>query len=202
MEKETQPNETQPEGEDVTPAGGSDGGSEAEAKETGQAASMSEFSLEDINKALGKDFKTKDDALQSIREANTTLSQTQNELHQLKREREQGSTGNDDRIASLEREVRETQFYAKNPQLEPYKDLISSMGQDPREVVSDKSKKEVLDKLIAHDEQEKSKSVLMSNPRLGKVQDKISDARKSASEGDYAKAEQDAVEGVIDAFQL
>lgn len=201
MANEPTTNEPQPTGADVTPEGGAEAGLDAVETATNpeSTADVSNLSLEDLNKALGKDFKTKDAALSSLREAQRTLSQKQQELAQLKE-----TGGSDDRIAALEKEVHNANFYSEHPELKPYKAVISSLGSDPEAVLADPQKKEVLDKLIAHDEADKSKSVLMSNPRLGQVTDKITEAKQelNAEQPNFAKAEKNAVDAVIDAYQL
>ena len=65
-----------------------------------------------------------------------------------------------------------------------------------------------MEKAKAHDEAEGSKSVLQSNPRLGVVQDKLTQSKESAKKfketGDPAhqqQAEDSAVDSVIETMQ-
>lgn len=121
-----------------------------------------------------------------------------------------------DEVSALKAQVNEANFYAENPNLKPYKAVISKLGSDPSAVMADEGNKAIIDKMVAHDEMENSKSVLQSNSRLGAVVDKQAKARehmqnasKAAQAGDsYAAAQNEsaarnsAVSSVIDAFGL
>lgn len=104
-----------------------------------------------------------------------------------------------DTVAKLQRELREANFYANNPDMKPYKELIDSYGKPPDEVVKMDIFQTIHAKLRAHDENESARSVLQSNPRLGQVTDKIKEAREIA-QTDNSSAGRLATEAVIDAF--
>jgi len=97
-------------------------------------------------------------------------------------------------------------FFSKNQDYEPYKEVISNLqkatGKPLNEIVQMEAVKTLFDKAKAHDETEKTKSVLMSNPRLGAVQDKITQAKDKLSAGDHVGAKADAVAAVIDAYGI
>jgi len=96
-------------------------------------------------------------------------------------------------------------FFSKNPDLEPHRALLSDLqkatNKSLSEVVQSDAFKGIYDKAKAHDEFEKSKSVLMSNPRLGQVQDKMTQAREAVKRGDTNTARANAVGAVLDAFE-
>ena len=96
-------------------------------------------------------------------------------------------------------------FFAKNSNLESHRELIEALrvktGKSLNEVVELPSFKSVYEKARAYDESEKSKSVLTTNPRLGQVTDKMTQARESASKGDYKGASASALSAVLDAYE-
>lgn len=96
-------------------------------------------------------------------------------------------------------------YFGKNPDLEPYKGLIGDLqkatGKTIPEIIEMDSFKNVYSKAKAHDESEKNKSVLMSNPRLGQVQDKLTQAREAVKSGDMNTARANAVGAVLDAYE-
>jgi len=96
-------------------------------------------------------------------------------------------------------------FFSKNPDLEPHRALLSDLqkatNKSLSEVVQSDAFKGIYDKAKAHDEFKKSKSVLMSNPRLGQVQDKMTQAREAVKRGDTNTARANAVGAVLDAFE-
>lgn len=97
-------------------------------------------------------------------------------------------------------------FYSKNPQLEENKVLIDALKKaNPNksfaEVMDMPEVKGIFDKAKGYDENEKNKSVLRSNPRLGLATDKITKAREASAKGD-ASANTLATESVIEAYGL
>lgn len=93
-------------------------------------------------------------------------------------------------------------FFGKNQDYTPYKDIITglqkSTGKPLDEVVQLPAVKTLFEKAKAYDETEKAKSVLMSNPRLGAVQDKITQARDAQNAGNHSQAKEMAVSAVMD----
>ena len=97
-------------------------------------------------------------------------------------------------------------FFSKNADYEPYKEVMTNLqkatGKSLNEVAAMEPVKALFEKAKAHDATEKTKSVLMSNPRLGAVQDKITQAKTKLTAGDHSGAKADAVAAVIDAYGI
>lgn len=103
-------------------------------------------------------------------------------------------------------EFEETNFYSGKPEFAPYKGIIralknQNLEKSLSEVVELEEFKGIYTKAHSFEEQEKSKSVLETNPRLGQVGDKISQAREAQKTGDQQTAETAAVGAVLDAFE-
>lgn len=109
----------------------------------------------------------------------------------------------DDRFVSRE-QYQKDMFYKDNPSYAPYSKVINALskelGVNISEVVKTDDFKNIYDKASKFEEIEKSKTVLRSNPQLGMVKDKISEAGKHLETGDINSAKQSAVSAVIDAF--
>ena len=109
----------------------------------------------------------------------------------------------DDRFVSRE-QYQKDMFYKDNPSYAPYSKVINALskelGVNISEVVKTDDFKNIYDKASKFEEIEKSKTVLRSNPQLGMVKDKISEAGKHLETGNINSAKQSAVSAVIDAF--
>lgn len=99
-------------------------------------------------------------------------------------------------------EYEQDMFYAKHPEYSDLKPIISKMGNKPEEVINDDTFKAVYEKYKMGKEAVEVKSVLHSNPRIGKATDKLGEAREAAAAGNIAQAGDLAVKGVIEAFDL
>ena len=184
--------ETLPEGE-ITPTDGE--GTESE-----------EVGVKDVlGEALGKEFKDDETALKSVKDTFSYVGGMGQKVKELETELEkakgQQTPELTEKVNSLERDLLDVKFYKDNPQYEAHKDLINSLGSNPEEVIKSDVFKSTYDKLEAHDKTEKSKSVLQSNSRLGKVTDKISKAKEALNAGNQDEAEASAVSAVIDAYE-
>lgn len=184
-------------------------------------------SVKDIlSQTLGKDFKDDASALKAVKDTFDYVGKAGKYQKPIQAVREAKNFGNDEqaikyimenitpetapapvqpapdntRLDALEKELKETRFYAENPDLKPHADLIRSLGSDPYEVVSKDVFKNTVEKLKAYDEKENSKSVLHSNQRLGVVTDTLSQARQAASQGDHTAAAAKAIEAVNEAY--
>lgn len=107
----------------------------------------------------------------------------------------------------ISREQYETDtFFAKNSNLEQHRRVIEALrvstGKPLQEVAELPEFKGLVEKASAYDKFEESKSVLRSNPRLGQVSDKISQAREALSKGDTNTAQDAAVAAVLGAYEL
>lgn len=98
-------------------------------------------------------------------------------------------------------ELEEIRFFDKNPDLEPYRDVLKGLraeGESFDQVIAKDAIKTLLEAKKEVDTTKKNKSVLETNPRLGQVTDKMSKAREALSSGDYNSAKQNAVSAVLD----
>lgn len=140
--------------------------------------------------ALGQKVKTLEEQIESQAPVEAPVSTETPELvHQ---------------VETLTRELAETRFYNENPQYnnEDAKALIADMGGNPSEVVAKDTFQKAYSAIQATAEVEKSKSVLVSNPRLGQATDKISQARESLAEGNQEAAANAAVSAVLSAYEI
>lgn len=165
------------------------------------------LTLEELNAFTGKQFPNKESALKSIKDTYTAVVR-----------KPQPSVDTSQFVPRAEFE--EATFYAKHPEYESQKDIISALavkhGKTVSEVVEMDTFKTVFDKVKTADEINASKSVLHSNPRLGLVTDKMTQAqdalkasRQAAAAGDSVAAEQAysagkaaAVSAVMEAYQI
>lgn len=177
-------------GADITPADGKEAVDNIESE-----------SIKDIlSKELGKEFPTDEAALKSVKD---TFSYVGKKKEDIKEEVKKEEPQTDDFVSR--KEFEESTFYAKHPEYEPYKGIIGALKNATEnsldEVVKADDFKAVYEKAAAHDESEKSKSVLQTNPRLGKVTDKMTQAKEASAKGDTTAAKDLAVAGVIEAYE-
>lgn len=203
-----------------------------EAIEGGEGAdkSQQDVSLKDkLGEALGKEFPDDETALKAvkdtfnfvgeignIKELKSAMGQLQKVfntdqkgvLNKVDEIVKTGGTGKIDPTKFVAKsDFDRSNFYLNNPDYKPYTRLVeiyqkANPDKSREEIVEMDDFKEDFDKIKAHDETEKSKSVLKSSPRLGKMTDKISEAREAADKGDHATAEQKAVEAVTEAYPV
>lgn len=93
-------------------------------------------------------------------------------------------------------------FFGGKPELAPYRTVIESLqkstGKNLAEVVELPEFKTLWEKAAVGDEVQKSKSVLMSNPRIGQISDKITEGREALKTNDFNKAADAATAAVVD----
>ena len=188
MSEETITEETTPE---TQPEGGSDG------DPTGESV------REAIGAVLGKTFETDEMALKSIKD---TQSYVGKRVEDIKAEIEQKPAEKPIEKSDFvsREEFEESNFYAKNSEYEPYKNIVNSFKEDGKslsEIVKSDNFKEIYDKVKSYDETQKTKSVLQSNPRLSSASDKMTQAKEATEKGNSDKAADLAVGAVIDAFE-
>ena len=159
-----------------------------------EAVSNDAITLAEIEATLGKKFPTKEAALKSWKDTNSFVGQ---------KVAPQPMVPPDvlSKVESLEQTVRETSFYAEHPEYKGVKDLISSLGKNPEEVVNTDVFKKAYTAMKASEDSEKSKSVLHSNPRLGQVTDKMTQAQEAAKAGNHEAAKAAAVSAVLDSLE-
>ena len=114
---------------------------------------------------------------------------------------EKTSSRNDD-FARQIKEMKEQLFYSENPDYKPYKGLISKMGENPADVIGMQEFKDVFDKANSFDKTQKQKTVLESNPRIGVVRNKLTEAQQAAGGRDYVSASKLATAAVMEAYDM
>lgn len=183
--------------EDVNNPSVADPSEVSEAKDEGKE-NVSDVSIAKvINEATGREYKSDEDAIKGIKETTSYVGKVgkyKDVLEQI----EKTSGGEEKAIEALKALVaeeprkeqdnsvnpvieevdrlKEETFFLKNKELEPHKEVIRKLrkdGQNYDEVV--KENKDLIDKLVAYDESQKTKSVIHSNSRL------------TDSDSDYAK---------------
>ena len=158
-----------------------------------------------IGGTLNREFKTDEDALKAIKETQDFVGKRDEDIRkEIKAsytEKTEEAQATVERLAKLEAEVKNSSFYNDHPEYKEHKDLIAKFGENPSEVIASDDFKKVYEPLKAYQENEQSKSVLHSNPRLGKANDKITEARELAKKGNFKGAEDTAVNAVLDVFE-
>lgn len=158
------------------------------------AVSVDALTLDELNAFTGKSFPTKESALKSIKDTYKAVVQRPAQVPQV----------DPNRFVSRS-EFEEATFYASNPDYKAHSELISALakksGKPLHEVVQMDSFKTVFEKVKAADAIEQSKSVLQTNPRLGHVTDKITQAREALKTGDANTARSSAVSAVLGAYE-
>lgn len=160
--------------------------------------------LSELNQLTGKNFPTKEAALKSIKDTFSYVGQVgqlKNELAQVKAA-VANPTDVNSKLQSLETQLKEASFYAEHPEYKDVKSLIQKFGSDPAQVVADPDFQKAYTAIKTSAELEQSKSVLQSNPRLGQVTDKLTQAREAQQAGNTAAAADAATQAVIDAFGM
>lgn len=105
------------------------------------------------------------------------------------------------------KEFEEVMFYKDNPDVAPFKTVISAVaketGKPLSEVVQLDEVKSLIEAKKANDTAEQNKSVLHSNPRLGVVQDKITQAQEAlkGTAPNFEAASAAATAAVLEAFE-
>lgn len=198
MDEETTTSDSLPEGQDVSPADGNEAGSNVEQDVDPVVKALSD--------ATGKKFETPEAALKAVKDTFSYVGKQGQTIKSLESKLENVKASKDpevlQKVEALERDYKSSQFYTEHPEYKPYRDLISSMGTNPSEVIQSDVFKQTFDKLKSADESAAAKSVLQSNPRLGQVTDKLSTARNLAQEGKTDAAYDAATQAVIDAYSL
>jgi hypothetical protein len=224
----TIPDESNPGEGDVASSEGESAGASDVLGDNEVGVNASEEALKIINEATGRDYKSVDIAVKSLKDNLSYVGQVGKFKPQLDKLREiygssdnvvklmetlstmpQGSdpekpevpTVDTSAVDALKRQVDEMGFYSENPDYKPYKQLISKFGDNPAEVVKSEDFIGVFSKVKAQDEAEESKSVLHSNNRLGNVTDKISEARTALKEGNQGQAESSAMDAVLESMK-
>jgi hypothetical protein len=204
------------------PTGNPEGGAPAEGGENASSDMLGRLS-----KTIGRDFPDEATALDAIKETFNyvgSVGQLKKKILSLKdqgiSEEEvfnrveqlgQSTTAaprNDvqSEINALKQRLDETTFYSENPDLKEYQGFLSEIqadtGRSLSQIVESDSFKTVLEKAKGYDASQKSKSVLESSPRLGRVKDKMTEAREASKAGNQVGANKSAIGAVLDAYDM
>lgn len=156
----------------------------------------SALSLEELNSTLGKNFKTKEDALKSLKDTNSFVGKKVDKIVDGTKD---GEIDSDKYVSKTEFE--DERFLRNNKEVAAHEDLLRSMrqgGQSLEEVSKTDVFKNASKAINAGNEAEDAKSVLQSNPKLGAAKDKMTQANESLEKGDIAAAKKNAVGAVLD----
>lgn len=176
-----------------------------------------------IGDALDRKFKDNESALKAVKDTFSHVSEASHAKKALKVAMDKFGTDEQGVIKALEGvkvneggdsefdpknflskdKYEEDMFFTKNSQYEPYRDVLGALkeksGKNWNDTVDSESFKKIYTKARSFDEIEESKSVLQSNPRLGEVKDKMSQAREALKQ-DTGKASGLAVDAVLGAY--
>lgn len=152
------------------------------------------LTLDQLNSELGTRYQTVEAAVKGLKE-------TKNYVGRVGQETKSQEVDTSKFVSKDQYE--QDMFYAGQPKLAPYKEIINArakeLGVRPADAVAnDAALKTTLEKLSGYDETENAKSVLMTNPRLGQVTDNLAKANEAAQKGDYRSAEMSATRAVLD----
>lgn len=168
------------------------------------------MTLEELNKTLGKNFKTKDSALKSLQD---TFSYVGKKIDDVRKEviSEVKSNEATEKLAKEVAELKKEMFYKDNPDYAnpAIRNFIEKIGGNPSEVVKSKEFKEIFDKVSGFDKTIQLKTVLDSNPRLIAVKDNLTKAKEILSKNqgmvqgvDKTNLEKFVVDGVKAAYDM
>lgn len=181
------------ENETITPEGQAD---ESQLNSAAPEAAVSneskpeELTLTELNTLLGKDFKDKATALKSVKD---TFSYVGKRKEDIMKE----VSGSTDQVSKELKEIKENMFFDKNPDYNPYRALMAKMGSNPEEVANSTEFKGIFEKAKGFDENQKLRSVLVSNPRIAASKDNLTKAREAMQSGNQELAEKNAVAAVL-----
>ena len=199
--------------DDITPNGLTDGGNQPVADGTVSEGGAQLMDLSELNQLLGKNFPTKDAALKSIKDTFSytgQVGQLRAEIDRLKGSGTAAPSANDSELAStvraLQEQLQETTFFNERPDLKEYQSTLREMsrgtGKSMSEIANSEAFKPLFEKALAQDVAAKKRSVLESNPRLGQVRDKFTEAREALKQGNRDSAVETSISAVLDAYDL
>lgn len=194
-------------GADSTDVGAAEGNvNDSQVVEKAVSQADDSLSLEEINKTLGRQYTDKVTALNALRETYSHVGKLGQKVSELETKIQTPPTSADvtAQVAEMQRQLAEQNFYSENPEFNTpeAKELIREFGGNPSEVVAKPAFQKAYNAIKTTAEIEKSKSVLHSNPRLGQVVDKITEAREASKNGNDNAAAIAATQAVIEAYGL
>lgn len=147
------------------------------------------MTLEELNSTLGKNFKDKASALQSLKELNSFVGK-------------KVETQVPESIVKELKELKENQFYSQHPELLEHRALLSKLDSNPEVAYKTPEFQAIFTKAKGYDENQKLKTVLESNPRLSSSKDSLTKAREAREAGNSSQAEAYALEAVKSAYEM
>jgi len=182
--------------ENVVDVGSGDGGEPVETVAPKAEVSPDSLSLKDLNTYLGKNFKSKDEALASVKETYNFVGKRKEDIA-----REVQSTQASDKLAQELQEIKIDRFFDKNPDLAPFREAYQKVGGNPEAFFNAPEFKPIFEAAKGYAESQKLKSVLESNPRIVASQDKLSKASEQLKAGRLDEAESMVARAVLDSLQ-
>lgn len=175
------------------------------SNEDGESAAQSNGAVtltELLNKELGKNFTSDEAALKAVKDTFSYVGKKTEDI--AKEVQAKDPQANPSEVRELAKRIEELEFYKANPDFEKAKDVINALdkGEGASAVVKTEQFKEIWKKVSGYDEVTQSKSVLQSNPKLGQIKDKLTEAREASTSGNDSKARESATQAVIDAYEL
>jgi len=169
-------------------------------KETVSAVSQNTadtLTLDELNQALGKNYKDKESAIKSFKD---TFSYVGKKVEDI------APKIDPNQFISRE-QYEKDMFYSQNPELNKseIREVIDAMakakGVSPKDVVASDSFKAVFSKVKGYDESQSLKSVLETNPRLASTRDAFSQAQEAYKGGKKDTAESLITKAVLESLK-
>jgi len=177
-----------------------------------------------ISQALGKEYKSTEDALNAIKEtqkfvgtagkykklAERVASQfggdldaalnklnMDNETSAVPEQKETPTTANP--TEDLQKQVEELSFLTENPDLKPHMDTLRELKGTTGKTLTEVAASDIFQKVKAQDEASQQKKVLQPNSRLGSATDAMGKARELVKDNPQA-AQKMAVDATVSAI--
>lgn len=135
---------------------------------------VSNLTLQELNSLLGKNFKDKDTALKSLKDTYSYVGKRKEDIIK------EVSSNNQNVVQEL-KEIKDNLFFKDHPELASYRKAYEKVGGNPEEFFNSEEFKPIFEKAKGFDENQKLKSVLISNPRLAQTKDALTKARETTS---------------------
>jgi hypothetical protein len=194
----------------------------------GEGSDFSNLPLKDaLSKALGKEFPDDSTAIKAVKDtfdfvgkAGKSQKIVQSVMESQKLDEESAIRFINEKLTTnppapqpktedfvSRKEFEESQFYSEHQELKPYKNLLETFvkanpGKSRTEILEMPDFKDSFGKIQEQDAIGKQKSILHSNHGVGKGADKMTQAKDAQKSGDQQTAEKNAVESVMESFQL
>ena len=152
---------------------------------------------------VGK-FAPKLDALQLALGGENNLISKMDELLSTNPQPQPAAQPTDTSNFVTKEQLETERFFDKNPALAPHRSVIEAVqkasGKPLSEALNDPTLKGLIDQAAKGAEIQQSQSVMQSNPRLGGVSDKFTQAGEAAKSGNFAAGADLVTSAVMDAY--